>query len=470
MNIIESTLLNFFDSIAKQPIVIAYSGGVDSQVLLVVLAKLKQQGQLNNPIKVCHVNHGLSPNAKQWQAFAKQQAQHYALPFVSFELNLKKQAQHSLEALARDGRYQALTKASNEPAYIVTGHHLNDQAETFLLALKRGSGVKGLSAMSMSLNLGRHSLVRPLLAISRADIVAYANQQQLTWIEDESNQDLAFDRNFLRQTVVPVLEKRWPSINKAITRSAEHCFEAQQLLEELAQQDLVDCQRSANKLSVSSLNKLSEARVKNLIRYFLSRHNVLMPTSQQLQQIFQQLNAEPDKSPAIQLANGCLRRFKDELYLTAIYQDITLWQHSVDIDSIVDEKPLHVTLPDELGVLSFSTCSEQAKTQIQAQTQIKNNWQAGIEKPSSDQVVTIRFAHQNPKCLPEYRQHSRALKKVLQELAIPPWQRKRLPFLFYNDELVAVIGHFVCQDYLADNQELGLMISWQGDAGFKSCC
>ena len=446
----------------KQPIVIAYSGGVDSQVLLVALAKLKQQGQLTNTIKVCHVNHGLSPHAEAWQAFAQTQSQLFSLPFITYELNLKKQAQQSLEALARDGRYQVLKQASAEPALIVTGHHLNDQAETFLLALKRGSGLKGLSAMPASMKLAQHLLVRPLLLVSRADILAYANQHKLTWIEDESNQVQAFDRNFLRQTVVPTLEKRWPSINKTITRSAEHCFEAQQLLEELAQQDLAECQRSPDKLSVPSLNKLSEARVKNLLRYFLSSHDVLMPTSQQLKQICQQLNAEPDKSPAIQLANCCLRRFKDELYLTRIYQDIALWQHSVNIDSLVDEKSLNVSLPDELGVLSFTNCSEQA----QANSQIKSNWQAGIKKPSRDQVVTIRFAHQNPKCLPQYRQHSRGLKKVLQELAIPPWQRKRLPFIFYNDELVAVVGHFVCQNYLADNENTGVMVSCHSDVAF----
>ena len=456
MNIIESALLQFFNRTPDKTLIIAYSGGVDSQVLLVALAKLKQQGQLANNIVVCHVNHGLSPDADAWQAFAQHQCNNFSLPFISYKLNLKKQAQQSLEAIARDARYQCLVQASTEPALIVTGHHLNDQVETFLLALKRGSGLKGLSAMPASLQLAPHRLVRPLLSISRADIVVYANQQQLDWIEDESNTDQGFDRNFLRHTILPELASRWPSINKTIARSAEHCFEAQQLIDELAQQDLVHCQLSPYKLSVSNLNKLSEARLKNLLRYFLASHHYLMPTRSQLAQICQQLNAEADKSPVIQLANCSFRRFKNALYLTAIYQDLSLWQASVNFDELASETPLNVMLPDELGTLNFSTRPEQIE--------IKNIWQAWIKKPNTEQLVTVSFAHENPKCLPQYRQRSRTLKKVLQELAIAPWQRKRLPFIYYDNELVAVVGYFVCQDYVADSKDGECIISWQGEA------
>lgn len=458
MNIIESTLLSFFKTTPEKTLIIAYSGGVDSQVLLVALAKLKQQGQLPNAIVVCHVNHGLSPDADAWQAFAQKQCDSFSLPLISHKLNLKKQAQQSLEALARDARYKLLVQASNEPAIIVTGHHINDQAETFLLALKRGSGLKGLSAMPAHLKLAQHILVRPLLSLSRTDIVNYANEQQLSWIEDESNTDEHFDRNFLRHQILPLLNTRWPSINKTIARSAKHCFEAQQLLDELAQQDLADCQQSPYRLSVTNLNKLSESRLKNLLRYFLSSHNLLMPTLEQLKQICQQLNADLDKSPVIQLANCCLRRFKQELYLTHIYQDLSMWKKKVNLVALSDDKPIKLSLPDELGVLHFSTYAENSQTQ--------NIWQAAIKKPAVNQQVSVRFAHENPKCLPEYRQHSRPLKKVLQELAIPPWQRKRLPFLFYDNELIAVIGQFVCKDYMADNKGCTFNILWHGEPSF----
>ena len=290
--------------------------------------------------------------------------------------------------------------------------------------------------------------------ISRAEIEAYADLHKLVWIEDESNNDERFDRNFLRHQISPKLVARWPSINKTIARSAEHCFEAQQLLDELADQDLADCQQSLYNLSVSHLNKLSEARLRNLLRYFLSTHKRLMPSREQLKQICLQLNADSDKSPVVQLAESCIRRFKGELYLTLIFQYISSWQQTINFAAITDNTPLNINLPDELGVLIFSTRSREEKN--------KRNWQGLIKKPTVNQVVSIRFSHDNPKCLPQYRQHSRSLKKVLQELSIPPWQRKRLPFIFYDNELVAVAGQFICKGYLADNEEAAFAISLNG--------
>jgi tRNA(Ile)-lysidine synthase len=458
VNIIEASLIEFFKDTPNKTLVIAYSGGVDSQVLLVALATLKQQKKLINKVVVCHVNHGLSSHADEWQAFAQQQCERFSLPLVSHKLYLKKQAQQSLEAMARDARYKVLVQTCTEPAIIVTGHHLNDQAETFLLALKRGAGVKGLSAMPASAKLAQHTIARPLLTVSRADIVDYANQQNLSWVEDESNSDEHYDRNFIRHQVLPNLNTRWPSINNTIARSAEHCFEAQQLLDELAQEDLSNCQVSPNKLSVAMLNKLSEIRLKNLLRYFISSHDLLMPSRQQMQQICLQLNANVDKSPVIQLSNYCFRRFKDEFYLTAIYQDISSWQQVVNLENLTLEESLNITLPDGLGKLNISANKALFGT--------INSWQAAIKKPSADQIVTVRFSHENPKCLPQYRQHSRVLKKVLQELNIPPWQRKRLPFIFFDNELVAVAGHFVCKPFLVDNKEEALFVSWNSESTF----
>ena len=458
---IENTLRHFFSNYPKQSLLIAYSGGIDSQVLLHSLSALKKQNTINTNVSVCHVNHGLSINASHWEVFAKEQCRKFDLPLKIISVNVQATPQQSIEAQARDARYSALKSAANEGDLIVTGHHSDDQTETFLLALKRGSGLKGLSGMQNEMVLGEQLLVRPLLNISRAEIEAYAKLHELAWIEDESNNDERFDRNFLRHQVSPKLAERWPSINKTIARSAEHCFEAQQLLDELADEDLADCQQSPYKLAVSHLNTLSEARLKNLLRYFLSTHHLLMPSREQLKQICLQLNADSDKSPIVQLAERCIRRYKGELYLTKIFQDVSQWQQIINFDVITVNSVLSIHLPDELGVLSFST---RAKEDINSK-----EWLATIKKPEMNQVVTIRFSHENPKCLPQYRQHSRSLKKVLQELSIPPWQRKRLPFIFYDNELVAVAGQFICKRYLADKgsavDTLGssLVISWDAE-------
>ena len=290
---LQNVILQTLQDKSNNELIIAYSGGVDSQVLLHALVQLKQQHAINNPITACHVNHGLSDNAQSWQDFAEQQCSNYGVNLVVKRVDIKPQAQQSLEELARDARYGALHSLSSTAALILTGHHGDDQSETFLLALKRGAGLKGLSAMATSSTLKNHQLVRPLLSISRQSILDYANEHQLNWIEDESNADISFDRNFIRNKVMPLLKQRWPSISQTINRSAEHCQAGQELLDELAAQDLVNCSENnvGNSLAVSPLLTLSKARFNNLIRYFLAQHNFLMPSTEQLKQLSLQLTA-----------------------------------------------------------------------------------------------------------------------------------------------------------------------------------
>ncbi|MCW8864085.1 MAG: tRNA lysidine(34) synthetase TilS [Colwellia sp.] len=457
MSLIESALLSAMSKYAEMPLIVAYSGGVDSQVLLHALASLKQKKSFLNPITVCHVNHGLSENAAQWQNFAEQQCQQMNLPLVTCQVNVQAQAQKSLEALARDARYAALQSLSTSPSVILTGHHSDDQAETFLLALKRGSGLKGLSSMASSVQQGKDLLVRPLLDISRADITEYARKYGLTWVEDESNLDSQFDRNFIRNTIMPLLVKRWPSIATTINRSGEHCAEGQLLLDELAVEDLKVCQYDEYALSVKALKKLSAPRFNNLIRYFLTLHHCLMPSTEQLAQLHQQLSASNDKNPAVKVGKHYFRRFKDAIYLTEDFNDVSYWQVEVDLscDSEVIE------LPDNVGKLNVFVTSDE----YSGNRQIINESEYQILAPAQGQKVTIRFKHDNPTCLPDYRNHSRSLKKVIQELNIPPWQRRRIPFLYYDDVFVAAIGYFVCQAYtvkasLPEISEPSLTVAW----------
>ena len=440
MNKIDSELVSIILNQPLLPIIIAYSGGVDSQVLLHSLAKLSKQNLIKNPITVCHVNHGLSENAQQWQQFAQKQCLQLNLTLVVCAVNVQDKKQQSLEALARDARYSALKNVNAEKSLIITGHHSDDQSETFLLALKRGSGLKGLSAMRVEMPLGHHLLIRPLLNISRQFIEDYAHLTKLSWVEDESNKDTRFDRNFIRQQIMPLLSERWPSIKDTINRSAAHCLEGQLLLDELAEQDLSNLKLSETSLQLAGLIQLSTARFNNLIRFFLSKHNCLMPSTEQLMQVQQQLLASDDKNPAIKVGKHYLRRYKSSVYLTKSYADVSQWQEEVDVVG----HEITLELPDKIGTLVFSSSTHE------------NPLYQRIAAPKGGQHVSIRFCHDNPKCLPDYRLHSRNLKKVLQELNIAPWQRKRLPFLYYDDALVAVIGHFVCQPYLPIDKEINI--------------
>jgi len=453
MDLIESALLNVLNKYPKLPLVIAYSGGVDSQVLLHALASLKQKNSSSllalNAVTVCHVNHGLSSNASAWQLFAEQECQKLNFSLKTCQVNVQAKPQQSLEALARDARYQALQSVHNEASVIITGHHSDDQAETFLLALKRGSGLKGLSAMAKQSSLGKDTLIRPLLNISRAQILAYAKTHELTWVEDESNSDTNFDRNFIRNDILPLLTERWPSITNTINRSSDHCREGQLLLNELAVEDLNVCQHQAKSLLVDALKKLSPARFNNLLRYFLARHQCLMPSTEQLAQLHQQLNAADDKNPAVKVGEHYIRRYKGVLYLTAKFEDVSTWKTIVDLSA---DKELSIALPDNVGELSICVAQHKNIITIQFnQSGLVSLQEILAAKPK--QQVSICFSHNNPRCLPDYRQHSRPLKKVLQELNITPWQRKRIPFLYYDDIFVAAIGHFVCQEFTETQED-----------------
>ncbi|MBU2925696.1 tRNA lysidine(34) synthetase TilS [Colwellia sp. 1_MG-2023] len=450
MHPIELALLNAISKHPNMPVVVAYSGGVDSQVLLHAIASLKKASPLTQPITnlvtVCHVNHGLSDNAFSWQVFAEQACLALNLPLKICRVNVQAQAQKSLESLARDARYQALHSIYQTPSLIITGHHSDDQAETFLLALKRGSGLKGLSAMGNETRQEKDLLLRPLLSISRADIIDYAKINALTWVEDESNTDTRFDRNFIRNNIMPLLMKRWPSITSTINRSSEHCREGQLLLDELAEEDLNLCISGVNSLTVRSLTQLSQQRFNNVIRYFLTKNNCLMPSTEQLAQLYLQLNADSDKNPVVKVGDNVIRRHKGTLYLTADFIDISNWH----TDIVFNEPKTEIELPDNLGKLHFLKKTSQDIT-VASQR---------IIMPNAGQKVTIRFNHSNPICLPDYRNHSRSLKKILQELNIPVWQRKRIPFLYYDDVLVAAIGHFVCQSYIPKNNDDSILLNW----------
>jgi tRNA(Ile)-lysidine synthase len=237
-----------------------------------------------------------------------------------------------------------------------------------------------------------------------------------------------------------------------VARSVQHCQEAESLLMELAAQDLKLWQTSKKSLSIKNIKNLSKARFNNLIRYFLQINQCLMPSAEQLEQAYNQLGAAEDKTPAVKVGHSWLRRFKGELYLTADYQDVSAWMQEIDLRQI--------QLPDQLGTIVFNVGGSVLKENQNSESESEVIARHQIIAPKLGQKVTVKFCHRNPKCLPEYRQHSRSLKKVLQELSIPPWQRQRLPFLYYDEQLVAVIGHFICKPFIPTEVELAMHISW----------
>ena len=315
LDVVEKALVSLLESHKKiKSMTVALSGGVDSVVLLHLLHQLQKTQKFT--LKASHVHHGLSKNADKWVTFCEKLCRKLSIPLDINYVKLPQKKSLGIEGEARRLRYEKLLQSQTD--LVVLAHHEDDQAETFLLQLIRGAGVKGLSSMAHFDDTRR--LWRPLLNTSRIDIESYAKKHRLKWIEDESNQNIDFDRNFIRSKVLPILKNRFNHIIKVISRSSAHLAEAQNLLDDLAQIDLKSYLKSDNykhKLQVKTLDQLSNSRAKNLLRYWFEINNQLMPSKDLLDELLRQvLTAKKDATIKIQLSKDFeIRRYKDEIYI-----------------------------------------------------------------------------------------------------------------------------------------------------------
>ncbi len=452
--LIENHLLSFCQRYPYH-MTIAYSGGIDSQVLLHAIASLKRQQRIKQSVKAIHVHHGLSAYADNWAEFATQQCEQLGIALKVLKVSIDQSSSDSLEALARTARYQVIAEHLPEQQLLMTAHHANDQIETLFLALKRGAGLAGLSAMAECSVKDHYFIARPLLTISRDDIEAYAEEMNLTWIEDESNLDCTFDRNFIRHQIMPELLARWPQFLTTANRSISHIQQANQLLQQMADDDLQACLIDQT-LSLKALLALPIARQQQVIRHFIQQQNKRVPSVAQLAQIQQQLLAAHDKSPSVVIDDYVIRRYNSALYLTPIYQSLEHWELTT---SVYHQQPqVTVSLPDNLGKVMIAFKSDELLRAAELAVFTIENYHD--EQPL---VLTLKFGCLSTRCQPSFLQHHKPLKKVWQSLGIPPWQRQRIPLIFYNEQLVAALGYFVCKEFVPKNKQnsVEFIASWQ---------
>ncbi|MES2500449.1 MAG: tRNA lysidine(34) synthetase TilS, partial [Pseudomonadota bacterium] len=320
-------------------LIIALSGGLDSCALLHILATLRHS--VGFQLSAHHVHHALSPNADAWADFCQTICNQHDIPLIISRVHVNADSSSGIESAARQVRYRALF--SKNTGFICTAHHQDDQAETLLLQLARGAGVKGLAAMA-PLDAKR-KLLRPLLSISRAELEQYAQQHQLAWIEDESNLNQQFDRNFMRHSILPSLMQQYPAITQNLARSAAHLAEANDLLDELAASDAKACfadNQAISQLLLPPLMLLNQSRINNVLRWWLAQNHVAMPSTTQLQQIAMQLfyakadaaikikvTSENDDIDIQKTAELALRRYQNSAYLVKETRNVlsinTIW-------------------------------------------------------------------------------------------------------------------------------------------------
>ena len=416
----------------SQSILVAFSGGLDSTVLLHQLVCWQRQ----NPgvtLRAIHIHHGISPHADSWVAHCQRVCDEWQVPLAVTRVTLTGQGA-GLEAEAREARYRAFREALRPGEVLLTAQHLDDQSETLLLALKRGSGPAGLSAMPRRAAFAGTQLIRPLLNESRAALLGWAQQHGLCWIEDESNQDDAYDRNFLRLRVTPLLQQRWPHFAQAAARSAALCAEQESLLDELLANDLAGCVTAQGTLLLAPLMMMSGVRRAALLRRWLAGVNAPMPSRDGLERIWQEVAlAREDASPCFRLGEYEVRRYQSQLW----------WVKSVDgqSETVIPwscrETPL--TLPAGLGSVQLISAGE-------------------LRMPQAGEAISIRF--KAPGVLHIVgRNGGRKLKKIWQEQGIPPWRRDTTPLLFYGETLIAAAGVFVTREGAAVDEE-GMSLIW----------
>ncbi|MCF6355434.1 MAG: tRNA lysidine(34) synthetase TilS [Candidatus Polarisedimenticolaceae bacterium] len=413
---------------------IALSGGCDSVVLLHAMAAIRDE--LPAGLVAVHINHGLQPDAPAWAAHCTQISQQLGIELIQIALDLQIAKGESLEAAARDARYRAIKAHVAAGDMLLTAQHQDDQAETLLLQLLRGSGPSGLAAMPRCASFGAALHARPLLAFTRKQLQQHAVEQGLLWMEDQSNQDLRFDRNFLRQEIMPLLAQRWPALSQTLSRSAQHCAEAQQLIDSMAIDDLEKVEQSEGRLSVQGLVALPAPQCRAVLRAWIQREGFQLPDTRHLDRIQKEmLQAAPDRNPLVSWAGCELRRYREQLYLMS-----PLAQHDPGLVLSWDgETPLQ--LPANLGLLTTG----EGDQGIDPAT-----WQNGN--------IEIRFRQGGERCQLAGRNHSHSLKKLLQERGVPPWERGRIPLVFIDNQLAAIAGLWVCKPFIAQNNRSGTVI------------
>jgi tRNA(Ile)-lysidine synthase len=413
------------------------SGGVDSVALLCALTELAPAMRFS--LRAVHVNHGISSNATRWAEFCAQLCAGLRVPLQVETVDIGPYRSLGLEGAARRARYEAFARL--EADFIVLAQHRDDQAETLLLRLLRGAGLRGLAAMSplRALPGTRARLLRPLLAMSRAEIETYARLRGLEWVEDESNLDTLRQRNFLRHEVFPMLERQFPAARATIARTAAHLAEARELLDEMARGDLELCGDTA--VDIPVLHRLGEARAKNVLRHWCETRGIEPLSAARTTEMLRQLRqSRPDARFSFAVPGWTFLRYREKLYLRRRAPQ-TIERNLREVWDGENALPM-LSLG---GVLKFKP--EEGRglslTRLRAGRVTVRLRQGGEH---------LRLDHSRPR---------RTLKNLFQERGIPPWRRDCLPLIFCDEELVSVPGIGDACEFRAAPGEAGLIVTWE---------
>ncbi len=417
-------------------IYIGYSGGVDSHVLLHLCASITR---LKGKITAVYVHHGLQVEAESWARHCKKKAASLGVDFIVLRVNAVASQGESPEEAARNARYTALKSLIGDNDVLMVAQHRDDQLETVLLQLFRGSGLRGLSAMPESMVFGRGLMLRPLLAVSKPAIDDYAQTHALSWVDDPSNLSNDYDRNFLRNTVLPLLKQRWPACDKTVARSARHCADAQILIAEHAEVLFRGVFNEADKtLCISQLKSCKITQQALVIRQWFQTLQLKMPSQAFIERLQSEvILAREDSEPGLSGQGYCVRRYRDKLYcLKAVTPEIvreSIWSVGQISLRVSDHQTLFCA-PSSAGIG-------------------REQWQKA--------TIVVRVRSGGEKIRLPGRKGRHALKKLFQERGIPPWERDELPLIYLNDKLAAVGDLWISADFYSEKVQDCISLSLQ---------
>ncbi|HAS49339.1 MAG TPA: tRNA lysidine(34) synthetase TilS [Gammaproteobacteria bacterium] len=439
------------------------SGGLDSVVLLHAMTRLRERSGGSLQLRALHINHQLQEQSATWAQHCATLCESLAVEFSSIEVTINASA--GIENAARQARYYEFEAALREDEVLLLAHHRDDQMETLLLRLIRGSGSRGLSGIPASRELGRElggepgreqgrgRLIRPLLGIDRDELLLYAEAAKLSWVEDGSNEDESFDRNYCRHTLLPLIEARWPGYRESWSKSAVLARESEALLQELAAMDLVAiATESRSVVSRVKLLALSATRRRNVLRFWLEGLGVEELGWHQLHQLSDEV---VPSSTASVLIGGCrLHCYRETLHAlaaAALETDVA----SEDLSGLSPLSPLP-------PLSSFSQLLA-----MPSEVELTNNGSLSFTEASGEGVavdklgaMTIRYRQGGEACRLLGRPN-KSLKKILQEVEMQPWLRSRIPLLYSGDELAYIPGIGVSEAWAAKDGEAACLIDWQ---------
>jgi len=424
-------------------VLVGFSGGLDSSVLLDMLS----QTIPSDRITAIHINHGLSAKASQWQAHAELFCQSRGITCHSENVNVEHDGSGP-EAAARQVRYDVFEKLLHQQGILLLGHHQDDQIETLLYRLMRSSGPLGLSGIPVTRSIGAGTLYRPLLTWSKEELKTYALAKSIEWVEDKSNSCNDYDRNFLRNRLIPILAERWPDYRKRLSGVSAISRDSTELCRDLASQDIMSLQsrpeRGGVSLLIDSFNKLSGVRQKNVLRHWAETQNRHTPSRRIIDEIINSVvESRIDASPKVICGDSEYRRYDGRLYLL----------DSIKLVSEPVENPLDLSLQHRDAINlggGMQLLAEPTRGE-------------GLRMPEN-RAFRIANRQGGEHCHPVGRSRSNSLKKCLQEFGLEPWWRDRVPLILLDQQIVAVADLWVCEGWQVKPEEIGIKFQWHDNS------